>query len=119
MKKVILFVVLVLLASAFRIKAGRKRIQARGPPNDYPIRVGYVDHNHYWYGENVCIALGVPGYAEPHIYNYILLAFWSCNAAPKDMASIWADAYNHFGGAGNPFGANDDEVQKELKRRYN
>jgi chitinase len=60
----------------------------------------------------------VPGEAPPHDYNYVLLAFWSCNNNPADMAGIWADAYQYFG-QGNKFGNNTADIQKALKKKYN
>jgi len=60
----------------------------------------------------------VPGYAPAHEYNYIVLAFWSCNNNPADMALIWASAYEFFA-QGNSFGSNTQEIQKALRAKYN
>ncbi len=50
--------------------------------------------------------MGVPGYAKPTIYNYIVLAFWSSNK-PLDIVEIWADPVKFFG-AGSVFGKTKD-----------
>ena len=48
-------------------------------PNNYPIRLGYINKISHWWGDNIAKDLGVPGYAPDHDYNYILLAFWKCH----------------------------------------
>ena len=40
--------------------------------------------------------MGVPDYAKPTIYNYIVLAFWS-SSGPVDIVGIWADPVKYFG----------------------
>jgi hypothetical protein len=90
----------------------------QGVKLEYPIRVAYIDRSTSWYGNSIAGALGVPGYAQPHHYNYILLAFWSCAGAPKDMAMIWANAWTYFG-QGNAFGNSTAEIQKTLRQLYN
>ena len=86
--------------------------------SSFPLRVGYVDRTASWYGDSIAAGLGVPGYAKPHNYNFILLAFWSCSGAPKDMAMIWASAMTYFA-EGNSFGKNTDEIQKSIRKIYN
>ena len=80
--------------------------------------MGYIDRSTSWYGDAIAGGLGVPGYAKPHDYNVIALAFWSCAGAPKDMAMIWAGAATYFG-EGNSFGKTTDHIQKSIKKIYN
>ena len=119
MLRILLITILVVSLQAFSISTVRRNFISGRPANNYPMRVGYVDRNHYWSGDHIANGLGVPGYAEtPHDYNYILLAFWSCNKAPKDMALLWSEAYKYFGPR-NTFGNDTDSVQKALKKKYN
>ncbi len=62
--------------------------------------------------------MGLPGFAQNTIYNYIALAFWGYAAGPQDMVLIWSDPMRFFGGA-TQFGSSNDEVQKNLKKKYN
>ena len=106
MIKVVLLTFLIVSINSFHIRNKEKEVW----PNkvtSYPIRVGYIDRSTSWYGDSIAAALGVPGYAKPHDYNHILLAFWSCAGAPKDMAMIWAGAITYFG-QGNSFGTTTD-----------
>lgn len=80
--------------------------------------MAYVNRIKNWYGDAIATSWGVPGYSPPHIYNHIAMAFWTCSGNLKDMAMVWADAYNYFGW-GNSFGSTTDEVQKSLRKRYN
>ena len=66
------------------------------PKNNYPIRMAYINRISNWYGDKIAASWGVPGYAQSHIYNYIALAFWTCDGGLKDMAAMWANAYNFF-----------------------
>ena len=116
MIKIIVLVLLVLSLQAFQIRQRHRKIISREKLN-YPIRVGYIDRSSAWYGDAIAAGLGVPGYAAPHDYNYILLAFWSCAGAPKDMAMIWASAWTYFA-QGNSFGNSTDEIQKALKKIF-
>ena len=61
--------------------------------------------------------MGVPGYASQTIYNYIALAFWSSNSV-LDIVNIWAEPLKYFGGDSG-FGSTNDEIQKNLKKKYN
>jgi len=116
MLKITAFAVLLLTLQAFSIGqfAGRES----SAKITYPIRLAYIDRSTAWYGDKIAAGLGVPGYAQPHDYNFILLAFWSCAGAPKDMAMIWASAMTYFA-QGNSFGNNTQEIQKALKKIYN
>lgn len=115
--KLAILLVLILVAQGFQIKQKHKKV-ATIPPNNYPIRVAYIDRISSWYGDSIATALGVPGYAPPHDYNYIYLAFWSCAGSPKDIAMVWANAYTYFS-QGNSFGNDTQTIQKNLRKRYN
>ena len=56
--------------------------------------------------EKIAAGMGVPGYAAPTIYNYIVLAFWS-SSGPVDIVGIWADPVKYFG-ADSIFGKTKD-----------
>lgn len=124
MKQAIFLLFLVIASQAFHFFSKEKTLKANinspnGPPaNSYPIRAAYIDRSEYWYGDKIAVALGVPGVAPPHEYNYILLAFWMCSSGPTDMAGLWTNAYQNFGPE-NSFGKSNDEIQKNLKKRYN
>jgi len=97
--KVILLLALISLVFSvqiFKTRAAQKPTSL-GYENNYPIRLAWVNRSPYWYGDNIAKAWGVPGFAPPHIYNYIVLTFWSCGGAPKDMAMLWRDAGLYFG----------------------
>ena len=117
MYKLILFIVLILTIQSFKI-GKRRKPKVTLQPNNYPIRAAYIDRTPYWYGDNIAKGWAVPGYAAPHDYNYILLAFWSCAGAPKDMAGIWSNARTYFD-QDNSFGSTTGEIQKALRKIYN
>lgn len=118
MYRYIVLFVLFLAIQGFHIQHLHKNKVSTLSPNSYPIRAVYIDRNAKWYGDKIAPGLGVPGYAASHDYNYILLAFWSCNSDPKDMALIWANASQYFGPA-NSFGNDTQSIQKALKKLYN
>ncbi len=41
--------------------------------------------------------MAVPGYAQPHSYNYVALAFWTCQNGPIDVTKAWDDPIKFFG----------------------
>ena len=85
----------------------------------YPVRFGYINKIGKWWPPNETAAeIGVPEYAQYHMYNYIALAFWTYNNGPLDIALIWADPMKYFG-QDNPFGNSKEAVQKFLKDKYN
>ena len=88
------------------------------PINLYPVRLAWVNKCSYWYGDNIAKAWGVPGFAPDHIYNYIVLTFWSCSDRHMDMVMMWANARQWFGDASS-FGSTTEEIQKNLKNIYN
>jgi hypothetical protein len=70
---------------------------------EYPVRLAYINKiSNWWPPEKIAAGLGVPGYAEPTLYNYIALAFWSSSAL-LDIVNIWADPLHYFG-PDNPWG---------------
>lgn len=42
-------------------------------------------------------ALGIPGYAPDHGYNYICLTFWLGHGGPWDAAKIWSNPLSFIG----------------------
>eukprot|EP00178_Gracilaria_changii_P008214 TRINITY_DN2525_c0_g2_i1.p1 TRINITY_DN2525_c0_g2~~TRINITY_DN2525_c0_g2_i1.p1 ORF type:complete len:108 (-),score=3.55 TRINITY_DN2525_c0_g2_i1:696-1019(-) len=107
MFKLLLLVVLMLVGlQAFSLRDYLQKNVSNRITN-YPIRLAYIDRTSSWYGDKIAAGLGVPGYAQDHDYNYILLAFWSCAGSPKDMAMIWASAWTYFA-QGNSFGNSTD-----------
>jgi len=69
-----------------------------GPSIDYPIRSGYIDKVlSWWPPASIAAGLGVPGYAAPHLYNYLILAFWSCSSGNLDMVNVWGNPVYYFG----------------------
>jgi len=86
---------------------------------DYPIALTYINKIAKWWPPNdIASELGVPTYAPYHMYNHIVLAFWTYNNGPLDIATIWADPMKYFG-ADNPFGNTKEAVQRFLKNKYN
>ena len=64
---------------------------------NYPVRFVYVDSINNWSSASaIAAALGVPGYAKAHTYNYIALAFWS-DIGPLDILDVWSNPTNYFG----------------------
>ena len=121
MQKLIILLIITTMIHAVNIRSMKRNIFSKGQDTsiDYPIRVGYIDHSHYWYGDNIAADWGVPGYSQyTHDYNFIFLAFWKCNSELRDMALIWANAYKYFGPK-NTFGNDTDSVQKGIKKKYN
>jgi hypothetical protein len=62
--------------------------------------------------------MGVPTYASPTIYNYIAFAFWTYSKGPLDIAKVWSYPTLYFG-TNSVFGKTNDEIQKNLKKKYN
>jgi hypothetical protein len=72
----------------------------------YPIRFSYINSiNSWWPATAIAAALGVPGYAKPHTYNYIAFSTWNTNGA-VEVASIWAKP-TYFLGTDSVFGSTD------------
>jgi hypothetical protein len=102
--------IVLLLSLVMQTESGKKF--------DYPVRLAYIDKiNQWWPPEKIAAGIGVPGYADSTIYNFIVLAFWS-SSTPLDIVNIWADPLHYFGND-NPWGSTKDEVQKALKKKYN
>jgi hypothetical protein len=111
MDKILLITALAILASP--------NIQKENdlPKNSYLIRMAYINRIQNCYGDNIAASWGVPGYASPHIYSYIALAFWTCERNLKVMTMVYENTYSYFE-YGNFFGTPTDEVQKSLRRIY-
>jgi hypothetical protein len=60
------------------------------PVVNYPVRSAYIDKvASWWPPASLAAGMGVPGYAAPHDYNYLILSFWSCNSGNLDMVKVW------------------------------
>ena len=46
------------------------------------------------------------------------MAFWSYSGGALDIINIWADPVKYFGND-TAFGATKDQIQKNLKKKYN
>ena len=68
-----------LLITVLIVATSSSRILVNSPPaNSYPIRFGYINRILDWSSpKGIARSLGVPGYAPPHLYNYICLTFWT------------------------------------------
>lgn len=85
----------------------------------YPVRFVYINFiNVWWPATSIAAALGVPGYAAKHSYNYIALAFWSYQNGPIDIANIWVKP-TYFMGTDSVFGSTDAAIRANLKKAYN
>lgn len=62
--------------------------------------------------------MGVPGYAQPTIYNYFVLTFWTYSSGPVDIVKIWSDPIAFMGNS-SVFGTNKNQIQKNIKKKYN
>jgi hypothetical protein len=83
------------------------------------VRFTYINKiNNWWPPEKIAAELGVPEHCSYHLYNYIALAFWTYQNGPVDIALIWSDPMKYFGSP-NPFGGSKEEVQRNLKAKYN
>ena len=80
-----------------------------------PIRLVYVDQiTAWWPPQTMAHDMAVPGYATPHNYNYVALAFW-LSTGPTDIALLWSDPITYMG---TEFGSTTQEVQAFLKQKY-
>ena len=75
MKKLYLFTLLLTLMSTATI--------------EYPIRLAYINTiPSWWPPSSIAAGMGVPGYADETLYNYIVLTFWGCSNT-MDIVKIW------------------------------
>jgi len=122
--KLLCLALFVILALSFEIHKTRTYHENDGSfnagvlKNNYPIRLAWINRSPYWYGDNIAKGWGVPGYAPDHLFNYIVLTFWSCNGAAKDMVQMWRDAKLYFGDQ-TKFGSTTADIQKSLRAIYN
>ena len=126
MQKIFWYLALVALVCSMQIMKtktyeeddGSFRTVGARPKVNYPVRLAWVNRSPYWYGDNIAKGWGVPGYAPDHIFNYIVLTFWSCNGAAKDMVQMWRDAKLYFGDQ-TKFGGSSSEIQQSIRAIYN
>lgn len=89
------------------------------PANLLPIRLTYINNILSWRSAfGLAASLGVPGYAPPHLYNYIVLAFWTYPDTPKQAAFLWASPSTYFR-TRSTFGSTDSQIRANIKRIYN
>lgn len=106
----------VLLLSILLSTIYSSRILANSPPpNSYPIRFAYVNRLDWSSSKGMAKSLGVPGYATPHLYNYICLTFWTVQQGPLDAALAWNRSSTYL----SSFGSNDQEIRTNIKKIYN
>jgi chitinase len=85
---------------------------------DYPVRMVYIDSiPQWWPPAAIATGIGVPGFASRNICNYVALAFWMSTGA-ADCVLIWSDPVKFFG-PDSQFGRTKQEIQLNLKKRYN
>ena len=85
---------------------------------NYPIRFVYINFlNGWWPATTIAAGMAVPGYAKPHTYNYVALAFWTYNGG-VDIAKVWSNP-SMFMGTDSVFGSNDNAIRASLKSAYN
>jgi hypothetical protein len=83
-----------------------------------PIRLIYIDGISNWASAaGLAASLAVPGYAPPHLYNYVVLSFWLYPSGPTDAAQLWAAPSNYFGTT-SVFGSTDAAIRANLKAIY-
>jgi hypothetical protein len=54
-----------------------------------PIRFAYVNKIVDWSPQGIARSIGLPGYAPPHLYNYVCFTFWTYQSGPLDVALAW------------------------------
>jgi len=93
-------------------------VQSGVPANSAPIRLIYIDKISNWgSAAGLAASLAVPGYAPPHLYNYVVLSFWLYPSGPADAALLWANPSTYFGTASS-FGSTDSQIRTNLKSLY-
>ena len=93
--------------------------QQGGNKVNYPVRFTYINKiNNWWPPEKIATDLGVPGFSNYHMYNYVAFSFWTYQNGPVDIALLWSDPMKYFGNPNN-FGSSQDQVQKNIKAKYN
>ena len=66
---------------------------------DYPVRFTTIDKlDSWWPPEELAKSLGVPGYANEHMYNYISLSTWTCDKGSLNLAQVWENPIKYFSG---------------------
>jgi hypothetical protein len=93
-------------------------VTSQVPAIDYPVRFGYVNSISDWSSaQGIAKALGVPGYAPPHKYNYVCLTFWTSLGGPVDTAQVWNNSANYFGTS--VFGSSSADIRRNIKKIFN
>jgi len=89
--------------------------------NNYPVRFAFLYTNPYTSGDDIVKGWGLPGYAPPHIYNYLGFTFWTCASGASESDAplkVWRDASMYFGD-NSRFGKDTEQIQKNIKNIYN
>jgi hypothetical protein len=67
----------------------------------------------WWPEKSVLKALGVPGYTEKNVYNYLSYTYWSYSKDTADVATVWKDPVR-FLGKGTEFGESNEDIRKNI-----
>jgi hypothetical protein len=114
----LIFKVLTILSLFKSVNSATIVVQSGVPANAVPIRLIYIDGISNWgSAAGLAASLGVPGYAPPHLYNYVVLSFWLYQSGPADAALLWANPSTYFGTT-STFGSNDSQIRASLKSIY-
>ena len=114
-----IFNILTILLLFFKsVNSATIVVQSGVPANNLPIRLAYISSISNWSSAaGLAASLGVPGYAPPHVYNYIVLTFWLYSSGPADAALLWANPSTYFGTTSS-FGSTDSQIRASLKSIY-
>ena len=110
--KYLVYTLFLITLSSTMILEDIESHQLTVPKVNYPVRFVYIDRiNQWWPPEKIASGIGLPGYANDTIYNYVAFAFWTYSSGPVDIVNIWADPIKYFG-PDSVFGTTKDQVQK-------
>lgn len=105
-----------LILTILAVAINSSRFLANSPPaNSYPIRFAYVNTLDWSSSKGMAKSMGVPGYAPPHLYNYICLTFWTFGQGPLDAALAWNQSSTYL----SSFGSSDQNIRANIKKIYN
>jgi chitinase len=93
-------------------------VNKRKASNSATIRLIYINQITDYYGAAVVPrALGVPGFTDGNVYNYVAHTFWTYPNAPLQASLIWSQLFDHMRGD-TRFGFSTSEVQATLKANF-
>lgn len=115
----LVFAIIVLGVTSMQASSTSDNSLEAIPKNAYPVRMGYIDRINEWFPvAKLAAGLGVPGYTDEKIYNYVSLGFWKCGDVPMDAALVWSKPVDYFGDD-SVFGKTQTEIQQSLRKKYN